>query len=274
MNRLPEEPLPLFEAYMRLYGTPTLAAEPGEPGLTGKTLGIVNGSAWTTLWSMYFGRRHLPGVKLVNVGNEAVQLNFMSAHAAGEACPPESNIRCFQNYAADLVRLHRPDAILLTCSTMNRASDSVKRILVESDVPLVQIDEPMMEAAAAIGGRTLVIATHGPTVANTQALLRETATRLDRPLDLTGATVEDAFHLLGEGRIREHNEIIARTIDDVRAHERIDSVVLAQLSMAVFALTYPDAEARFEVPVLNSGDCGFRRVRELLLSTSRETPVR
>ncbi len=270
MNRMPQDPLPLFEAYMRLYGTPTLAAEPGEPGLSGKTLGIVNGSAWTTLWSVFFGRRHLPGVKLANVGNEAVQLNFMAAHAAGEACPPESNVRCFENYAADLVRLCGPDAILLTCSTMNRASASVRRMLDDSGIPLVQIDEPMMEEAVRIGGRTLVIATHGPTVANTQALLGETAARLGRELTFTGATIEDAFHLLGEGRIVEHNELIARTIDEVRAREPIDSVVLAQLSMAVFTLSHPNARARFEVPVLNSGDCGFRRVRELLLAAPRK----
>ncbi len=274
MNRLPADPLPLFEGYMRLYGTPTLAPESGEPGLAGKTLGIVNGSAWTTLWSMYFGRRHLPGVKLVNVGNEAVQLNFMAAHAAGEACPPASNIRCFKDYAADLVRLCRPDAVLLTCSTMNRASDPVRRALREAGVPLVQIDEPMMEEAVTLGGKTLVIATHGPTVANTQALLRETATRLGRPLAFTGATVEEAFHLLGEGRVVEHNDLIAQAIDEVRAREPIDSVVLAQLSMAVFTLSHPDASARFGVPVLNSGDCGFRRVRDLLTGVTRAASSR
>ena len=36
--------------------------------------------------------------------------------------------------------------------------------------------------------------------------------------------------------------------------------------MSVFALEHPDAEREFGVPVLTSGECGFRRVRELLLA--------
>jgi aspartate/glutamate racemase len=265
MKRLPDNPLPLFEAYMRLCGTPSLSAEPGE--LSGRTLGIVNGSSWVTLWSMYFGRKYLPGAKLVNVGNEALQLNFMDAHHAGRPCPPESNIRCFREYAEDIVELYRPDAILLTCSTMNRAAETVRQAVADRGIPLVQIDEAMMEAAVRHGGKTLVVATHGPTVASTQALLRETAGRLGCGVEFAGTTVEEAFELLGEGRIAEHNEIIARAIEQAQARERIDSVVLAQLSMAVFSLSYPDASARFGVPVFNSGDCGFQRVREILLGT-------
>jgi aspartate/glutamate racemase len=252
---------------MRLYGTPTLASEPGP--LSGRTLGIINGSAWVALWSMYFGRKYVPGAKLVNVGNEALQLNFMEAHHAGRACPPESNIRCFQEYAGQLVELYRPDAILLTCSTMNRAAASVRQVVAGHGIPLVQIDEAMMEAAVEHGGRTLVVATHGPTVASTQALLRETSERLGRSIEFAGATVEEAFELLGEGQIARHNERIAQAIECAQAREQIDSVVLAQLSMAVFSISYPDPLARFGVPVFNSGDCGFQRVRELLLAAPR-----
>ena len=264
LDRLPDNPLRLFQDYMRLVGTPTLSQEEVESPLQGKTLGIVNGSSWITLWSMYFGRKYLPGVKLVNVGNEAVQLSFMQAHHDGKPCPPESNIQRFKSYSLDLIELHKPDAILLTCSTMNRASETVRAAVARHDVPLVQIDEAMMEAAVSKGGRTLVIATHGPTVDSTQQLLQETAERMGGSLDFAGATIEDAFELLGEGRIDEHNERIAWIIDDAMQRERIDSVVLAQLSMAVFSLSYPDAVERFGAPVFTSGDCGFQRVREIL----------
>lgn len=249
---------------MRLCGTPTLAPEPGP--FSGRTLGIINGSAWVALWSTYFGRKYVPGAKLVNVGNEALQLSFMEAHHAGRTCPPESNLRCFREYAGHLVELYRPDAILLTCSTMNRAAASVREVVADQGIPLIQIDEPMMEAAVEHGGRTLVVATHGPTVASTQALLRETSGRLGRPIEVAGATVEEAFELLGEGQITRHNEQIAQAIERAQTRERIDSVVLAQLSMAVFSFSYPDPLARFGVPVFNSGDCGFQRVREVLLA--------
>ena len=83
-----EDPIHLFSQYMRLTGTPSLESSPDLP-FSGKKLGVVNGSSWVSLWSTYFGRKMLPGIKLVNVGNEGVQLNFMRAHHNGQPCPPQ-----------------------------------------------------------------------------------------------------------------------------------------------------------------------------------------
>ncbi|AQG77979.1 aspartate/glutamate racemase family protein [Spirosoma montaniterrae] len=269
----------LFSEYMRLTGTPTLGSEPsGDPALVGKKLGVVNGSNWVSLWSTYFGRTVLPGVKIVQVGNEGVQLNFMDAHHRGDTCPPQLNIDLTIRYAKDLIDLVGVDAILLSCSTMNRAAPAVREALAPLGVPVVQIDEAMMEEAVQTGtapadrtervrdGKILVVATHGPTVASTQALLQETADRMGKSVQFAGATVEDAFHLLGDGRIEEHNELIANVIREAQQHDSIDVVVLAQLSMSVFCFSYPDPIAAFGIPVLNSGETGFRRVGDVLNS--------
>ena len=81
---------PVFAEYVRVTGLPHLGPEPaGDADLIGKRLGLLNGSSWISLWSNYFARRYLPGVQLVNAGNDAVQLNFMAAHDRGEPCPPE-----------------------------------------------------------------------------------------------------------------------------------------------------------------------------------------
>lgn len=260
------DPLALFSDYMRLTGTPTLAPEAGHPRLTGKTLALLNGSNWVSLWGTWFGRAILPGVKIVHTGSDATQLSFMRAHEAGEPCPPARNVRAFSHFARATIELYRPDALLLTCSTMNRAVAAVRRAVRALGLPVVQIDEPMMEAAVAHGGRTLVIATHGPTVASTQALLRETAAAMKRPIDFAGATIEAAFDLLGRGNLARHNALIARAIRTAQRKGRIDSVVLAQLSMAVFLLEHPRPEREFGIPVFTSAECGFRRIRELLLT--------
>jgi hypothetical protein len=259
------DPVRLFTDYMKLTGTPALADEAGVAGLSGKTLGLINGSNWVSLWGTWFGRTILPGVKLIHAGGDHVQYRFMAAHSAGAKCPPPENIRSFVRTARELVGFHRPDALLITCSTMNRAASAVRRALKATRVPVVQIDEAMMESAVNRGGRILVIATHGPSVASTQALLRETAARLGRKIDFEGATVEAAFELLGRGDIKRHNRAIARAIRAAQKRAHIDTVVLAQLSMSVFTLEHPDAEAEFGAPVLTSGECGFRRVREILL---------
>jgi len=261
--------LAFFSRYMAMTGTPSLEPEPaGEPGLVGKTLGMVHGSMWIAPFATFFARRLLPGVKLVSVGNDAVQLNFMQAHRQGLPCPPQVNIDLFVSYARQLCDLYRPDAILITCSTMNRAFRAIREAMQPLGVPVVQIDEAMMEIAVQCGGPVLVVATHGPTVASTQALLRETAHRLGREVSFEGATVEEAFHRLGRGDIQGHNELIADAIRRAQAGRRIGAVVLAQLSMAVFKLSYPDAEKVFGVPVLTSAETGFARVREILLARS------
>jgi aspartate/glutamate racemase len=255
---------------MRLADVPRLEHdEEGDPALRGRILGLINGSAWIQLWSYYFGRRHLPGVKLVNVGNEAVQLNFMKAHREGKECPPQSNIRLFAEYAGQLAELAQVDAIMVTCSTMNRSIGAVRAAV--PSIPVVQIDEPMMEAAVAEPGTVLVVATHGPTVESTKALLRETAARTGTAerVGYEGATVEDAFHLLGHGDIQGHNAAIAAAIRSAMKRTKIDRVVLAQLSMSVFLFDHPEPAESLGVPVLMSGEEGFKRMRSVLSGLPR-----
>lgn len=260
--------LSLFEEYMKLVHVPTLDPEATEDkSLYGKKLGLVNAAAWIQLWTYYFGRLYLPGVKLINVGNEAVQLNFMKAFREGLECPPRRNIELFASYAKDLIELAGVDAIMITCSTMNRSFSFVQKAVQEYGIPVIQIDQPLMEAAVNRGGKTLVIATQGTTVVSTKKLLEETALTMGKheTLSFTEATVEEAFSFLGEGRIHDHNRVIAEKIRSVQKHEKIDQVVLAQLSMCVFHLSYPDPEKEFGIPVLTSGEEGFKKARQILM---------
>lgn len=249
----------LFGEYLRVTGVAYL-----EPEGEGQRLGLLNGSSWITLWANYFGRLYLPDVHLVNVGNEAVQLNFMAAHARGLPCPPQSNVDTFVRYARDLAELGQVDAVLITCSTMNRSYPQVAEALEPYGVPVLTIDRPMMERAVAHGGRVLVVATHGPTVASTQALLQETAGALGKQVAFSGLTVERAWDRLAAADVLGHNEALAAGIRACLSREEIGCVVLAQLSMAVFALSYPDPVAEFGVPVYTSAECGFRRMGEVL----------
>ena len=139
-------------------------------------------------------------------------MNFMQAHHDGQPVPPPSNIETFVRYARDLVELAHVDAVLITCSTMNRAYPQVQAALADRNVPVMQIDRPMMERAVGHGGRILVIATHGPTVENTQALLREVAAERGCEVSFSGLTVEAAWEHLAEGDVEGHNRILAEAI--------------------------------------------------------------
>ena len=261
------DPTQLFSDYLRITGIAHLGPEPsGEPGLVGKRLGLLNGSSWITLWSNYFGRLYLPGVHLVNAGNEAVQLNFMAAHQKGLPSPPQSNIEAFICYARDLVELAQVDVVLITCSTMNRAYPQVADALQPYAVPVLQIDQPMMERAVDQGGEILVVATHGPTVNSTQALLRETASRLGREVAFYGTTVEAAWECLAAGDVPGHNRALAQAIHAHLDRKPATCVVLAQLSMACLLFSYPDPLVEFGIPIYTSAQCGFEKVCEMLMA--------
>ncbi len=262
---LPVDPTRWFAETLRLTGVAHTGPEAqGKAEFIGKRLGLLNGSSWIVPWANYFGRLFVPGAHLINVGNEAVQINFMEAHQRGLPTPPPSNVEAFVRYARDLAELGHVDAILITCSTMNRSYPAVMEAMKPQRIPVIQIDRPLMESAVKHGGKTLVIATHGPTVASTQALLRETAEAANTAIDFAGVTVEAAWHHLAQGDVQQHNAVLAQAIRAHQKAEKIDSVVLAQLSMTVFLLSHPDPLAEFGIPVYTSGRCGFERVAEVL----------
>ncbi len=260
------DPIQLFSDFLRVVGIAHLGPEKfGEDKFIGKKLGILNGSAWIMMWASYFGRRFLPGVHLVNAGNEAMQLNFMEAHREGRPTPPQSNIDAMARYAIDLAELGDVDAVIITCSTMNRSYPKVSKALEPYNIPVVQIDRPMMERAVNHGGRILVVATHGPTVKSTQALLKETAEDLGKSIEFSGLHTELPWEYLEKFDVQGHNEALADAVRGKLKQESFSSVVFAQLSMTAFLLSYPNPEKEFGIPIYTSGQCGFEAVGDFLI---------
>lgn len=255
----------LFSDFLKVIGIAHLGPEEyGEEELRGKRLGVLNGGAWIMMWATYFGRKYLPGVHLVNAGNEAMQLNFMQAYHDQKPTPPQSNIDAMARYAVDLVELAEVDAVIITCSTMNRSFPAVQKALAPYNVPLIQIDRPMMRKAVENGGHVLVVATHGPTVKSTQDLLKETANELGKEITFDGLHTEVPWECLAKFDVKGHNEALAAAVSEKISRHKYDSIVFAQLSMTAFLLSYPDPTKIFDIPLYTSGQCGFEEVRNIL----------
>lgn len=261
------DPIQLFSDFVKVVGIAHLGPEKyGKDKYKGKKLGVLNGSAWIMLWATYFGRRFLPGVHLINAGNEAMQLSFMQAYHDHKPTPPQSNIDAMARYAVDLVELADVDAVIVTCSTMNRSYPAVQKALAPYGVPLVQIDRPMMERAVEKGGHILVVATHGPTVKSTQALLEESAQEMGKQITFDGLHTEVPWGHLENFDIKRHNESLAKAVREKISQSEFDSIVFAQLSMTAFLLSYPNPEESFGLPIYTSGQCGFEAVGRILES--------
>lgn len=260
----PEELTKLFSLTLRFKGNVKYShKEEADPELAGKILGVVDGATWISIWGDYFGKLLLPGVKLMHVGDDSIQNNFIKAKEEGRQVPPEENIERFCDYA---VGLHEfgADAVILTCSTMNRSYRRVKERLAPYNCPVIQIDVPMMRAAALSGKKVGLLVTLDTSVRSSELLLEEVAAEEKRSVDYKTYLCEEAFAELGRGEIESHNQRLAGIIKKAVKEDGIGIMVLAQLSMGVFQFDYPEPEKTFGIPVLNSGYTGFKEARDVL----------
>lgn len=139
------------------------------------------------------------------------------------------------------------DLVLCTCSTIGAVTEARAAAV---GVPLVRVDRPMAAAAVAAGRSVAVVATLKSTLGPTRALVEEEAARAGRPVDVTEVWVDGAWERFEAGDKEGHVRLI---VDAVDALHGVDSVVLAQASMADAA-----DRAALPVPVISSPRPGLR----------------
>jgi len=152
------------------------------------------------------------------------------------------------------------DVILITCSSISETVD-VARNLVR--VPVLKIDEPMIEEAVKKGGKIGVAATLPTTLKPTVRLLKHKANELGRTVEIKTLLVQDAFKILYDGHKEKHDSLVREAISQFQ--ETTDCIILAQASMA-------GAIENFEskVPILTSFPSGLKAACDLLISPTSE----
>ncbi|MGW5868398.1 aspartate/glutamate racemase family protein [Streptomyces sp. NPDC055239] len=137
--------------------------------------------------------------------------------------------------------------VLCTCSTIGAVTEARAAVV---GVPLVRVDRPMAAAAVAAGRAVAVVATLESTLDPTRALVEDEAARAGRPVDVTTVLVDGAWERFEAGDREGHARLIADAVD---ALDGVDSVVLAQASMAEAA-----DRTSLPVPVISSPRPGLR----------------
>ena len=219
--------------------------------LTSMRLGIVHVGVWLAATSKRFTDEILPGVTVLYVCDDTIQNDFI---AAGPGRIPTYLYLRIAGHARALGQ-SGADLVIVGCSTMSRASEYAQPMV---DVPILQIDRPMMERAVATGRRIGLMCTIATTVPSSTRLLRVVADEAGREIEIVTRLRPDAIEHAKAGRRALHDEIV---LDEVsRLAREVDVVVLAQLSMSELE----DRTADMAAPVLNSGREGFARARVLL----------
>jgi len=217
----------------------------------GKTLGIIHAVNLTIRAMEPFLEKFIPDIEVVHLCDDTIQRDNIRA---GVGVIPKTNYFKFAQYAHNLQEAG-VDLILLACSTFNYAAELARPMI---DIPIMQIDRPMMELAVCHGRRVGLLATLATTVPSSERLLRLVASEKKKDVEVTTVLHEEAFRAIQKGDAETHNSILLEEIDKLSG--KVDSIVMAQLSMSALA---PHL-AHTRVPVYDSGTTGFGRIREML----------
>ncbi len=216
-----------------------------------QTIGIIHAVNLTIRAMQPFLERYIPEVEVVHLCDDTIQRDNISA---GIGVIPKHNYFRFVQYAHNLQE-SGVDLILLACSTFNYAAELARPMI---DVPIMQIDRPMMELAVAQGPRVGLLATLGTTVPSSERLLRIVAAENGRTVEITTVLRPEAFEAIQKGDAETHNKMLLEEIE--KLSKKVDSIVLAQLSMSALEPSLKNTS----VPVYDSGTTGFERIRQVL----------
>ena len=111
-----------------------------------------------------FLERYIPDIEIVHLCDDTIQRDNISA---GVGVIPKRNYFKFAQYAHNLQEAGA-DMILLACSTFNYAAELARPMI---DIPIMQIDRPMMELAVGQGRRVGLLATLSTTVPSLSFIL-------------------------------------------------------------------------------------------------------
>lgn len=233
--------------------------------LSGMTLGVIHAGTWVAATGMRFAKEIIPEVTVLHITDDTIQWAFtraMKEQGVAQEHIPRFNYYRVATYCRFLQEAGA-HAILFGCSTMDRSVEYARPMI---DLPIIAIDRPMMDRAVCIGTRVGLLATLDTTVPSSLRQLRNAAADGNQEIEIVEILVGEAFAALRSGDEATHDRLLLEAIE---AHQaQLDVIVMAQLSMA--ALEQQIEEARFTVPVLNSGREGFTCAREVLQSLQRE----
>lgn len=147
--------------------------------------------------------------------------------------------------------------IQLTCSSISPCVDAA-RLLV--GVPVLKIDEPMVDRALSLGDRIGIAATAPTTLKPTTELVYARAAVKGKQVKVESVLCEGAYKALFSGDSETHDRIVRQYLKELM--RRNDVVILAQASMARVAGAIPTDDQI--APILSSPRLAMERARSVI----------
>lgn len=153
------------------------------------------------------------------------------------------------------------DVVMVTCSSVGPGVDATQPF---ATVPLVRVDQAMVDRAVRHGTRIGVLATLSSTLEPTVSLVHRRAEHAGRSVEVVSRICEGAFEAVTSGDTERHDALVREGLLDLIGG--VDVVILAQASMARVADQLPESERR--VPVLSSPRPAMELVADLFHDAS------
>jgi Asp/Glu/hydantoin racemase len=151
--------------------------------------------------------------------------------------------------------LSRADGIVFSGSTFGPAVEEARKGV---KIPVLRIEEAMMDDAAARGGSVLLACTQKRAQPVVRGTLDAAAKKAGKPIAVTELWVSGARDALNKGDNATHDRLIA---EQCAAAGRFDQIVFGMMSMAPAKAKMPPALAQ---TVLTSGEAAVARMKNLL----------
>lgn len=153
-----------------------------------------------------------------------------------------------QNAGADLA--------VVSCSSLSPCVNEVRNHL---QIPVLKVDEPMMEYAVKNAGRIGLLMTNPTTEIPSQLLFKEVSERLSSDAVLVPKLCPEAFAKLNNGDLHGHDEEVVDVARQLLSE--VDLVMLAQISIARVRTNLDDT---LSARVLSSIDFISEKITEVL----------
>jgi len=151
-------------------------------------------------------------------------------------------------------------AILVTCSTISPAVDRIRN---RTSLPVLKIDDAMVQKAVAMDARLGVCVTNPTTVEPTRLALSNEAARQGKSVKVELHLVKGAWDALAAGEAGAHDRLVTEAV--VRIQPKVDVVILAQASMLRSMPAILAAGCR--IPVLSTPALAIEEVAKVLGSS-------
>jgi len=217
-----------------------------------KTLALIHTSATLVPVFAQLCKDHLPGVATFNIVDDSL------VRAIGAKGALTADIaRRVAGYIAS-AEAGGADHILVTCSSIGPAVEAAAPF---AGVPVLRVDQPMIDRAIAAGRRIGVIATLPTTLNPTTDLVRHRAALAGREIALTSRLCDGAFEALMAGDAARHDALVAAALRELAT--QVDVILLAQASMARVVDTLSAEDRR--VPIFASPPIAIEHLASVLI---------